>query len=898
MSDASLIGLVQNAALLLAAAFIFDAAVIRGQTGQTFYGRIIAGFAVGAIGIAVMLTPWTFRPGIVFDLRSVLIATSGLFFGLLPTAIAMAMTATFRLYQGGAGAWTGVAVIIASGLIGIVWRRFRRRGPAEISWGELYLFGLVVHAAMLATLLTLPWETVPGVLAHIGLPILLIYPVGTALLGRLMVNRFEYEHQIRLLSESEERYRDLFEKNHAVMLIIDPDGGPIVDANGAAVAYYGWTRDELLRKKISDINTLPPSEVQAEMDRARIEKRRHFLFRHRLAEGSVRDVEVFSGPISLEGRRLLYSIIHDITDSRRIEQEMAVIAEIGRVIGSTLDIDEVYERFAAVTRQLISFDSLVVNLKKEREDTLEIAYVSGVDIAGRRAGDSMSTRGTLTEAIMGTRTGAIVQSDRGEELASRFPALIASVRAGIHSVMAVPLISRDRVIGTLMVRSTKPNAYTERDLRLAERVGEQIAGAIANARLYRELREAQESLKESEERLQRARKMEALGTLAGGVAHDLNNVLGVIVGYSEMLLDEIDAASPSGQDVMKIMEGGQRAAAIIQDLLTLARRGVQNRQVVNLNTTIMDCQKTPEFEKALSSNPRIRIRTDLEPNLLNISASPVHLGKTLINLVANASEAMPDGGTVTITTRNRYVDRPIQGYDQIREGDYAVLSVSDTGEGIAANDLARIFEPFYTKKVMGRSGTGLGLAVVWGTVRDHDGYIDVRSKEGEGSTFTLYFPVTRDGVSGDEISVPVTDYTGNGETILVVDDVREQRELAVRMLTKLCYRVDSVSGGEAAVEYVKSHDRIDLIVLDMVMDPGIDGLETYRQILEIRPGQKAIIVSGFSETERVSQARALGAGAYVRKPYVMERLGLAVRNELAGTRDHSGSIAADGEQGI
>jgi CheY-like chemotaxis protein len=250
-----------------------------------------------------------------------------------------------------------------------------------------------------------------------------------------------------------------------------------------------------------------------------------------------------------------------------------------------------------------------------------------------------------------------------------------------------------------------------------------------------------------------------------------------------------------------------------------------------------------------------------------------------MNLVSNAAEAMPQGGVITIKTVNQYLDKPVSGYDEVREGDYVVLSVSDTGQGIPASDMKRIFEPFYTKKVMGRSGTGLGLAVIWGTVKDHLGYINVDSQEGKGTIFTLYFPVVREEISPDQVSTFAAEYMGNGEAILIVDDVKEQRELAGAMLTKLNYKVVSVSSGEEAVEYLKQN-AVDLVVLDMIMDPGMDGLDTYAKILEINVHQRAIIVSGFSETERVSIAQELGAGTYVKKPYVLEKLGLAVRKEL------------------
>jgi CheY-like chemotaxis protein len=356
-------------------------------------------------------------------------------------------------------------------------------------------------------------------------------------------------------------------------------------------------------------------------------------------------------------------------------------------------------------------------------------------------------------------------------------------------------------------------------------------------------------------------------------------VLGIVVGYAEMLLYDTEGSSPLRSGLTNIMKGGEKAAAIVQDLLTLARRGVSSRQILNLNKIIVDYRESPEFLKLTSYHSAIRIKTDLEPDLLNISGSSVHLGTTIFNLIANACESMPKSGILTIKTANQYLDKPIQGYDEVREGDYVVLSVSDTGQGIPAADLKRIFEPFYTKKVMGRSGTGLGLAVVWGTVKDHNGYVNVESKEGDGSTFTLYFPVSREALSAADVPVSLSEYLGRGESVLVVDDVQGQRELAGAMLGKLNYKVANVASGEEAVAYIKEHP-VDLIVLDMIMDPGMDGLDTYRSVLEIRPHQRAVIVSGFSETERVHAAQALGAGAYVKKPYVLEKLGLAVRTEL------------------
>jgi CheY-like chemotaxis protein len=259
--------------------------------------------------------------------------------------------------------------------------------------------------------------------------------------------------------------------------------------------------------------------------------------------------------------------------------------------------------------------------------------------------------------------------------------------------------------------------------------------------------------------------------------------------------------------------------------------------------------------------------------------SPVHPSKTIMNLISNAAEAMSNGGEIIITTENRYIDSSLKGFDAVEEGDYATITVADTGIGISTENIERIFEPFYTKKTMGRSGTGLGMAVVWGTVKDHSGYIDVQSELGDGSTFTLYFPVTRKQLPIEKQCISAETYKGNGESILIVDDIKEQREIASGMLQKLGYNVTTVPSGEDALNYMQDN-AADLLVLDMIMQPGMDGLETYQKILQHHPEQKAVIASGFSESDKVKEAQNIGAGVYVKKPYSFENIGMAVKGEL------------------
>ena len=262
-----------------------------------------------------------------------------------------------------------------------------------------------------------------------------------------------------------------------------------------------------------------------------------------------------------------------------------------------------------------------------------------------------------------------------------------------------------------------------------------------------------------EMQLRQAQKMEAIGALAGGVAHDLNNILSGIVSYPELLLIDLPEESRLRKPILTIKRSGERAVAIVNDLLTLARRSVSAGEVIHLNRSVSAYMTSPEYQNLQAYHPRIQVKTRLDESLFTIAGSSNHLSKVLANLVHNAAEAMPDGGEILVVTENRHIDGfqndgfQNDGFQNDgfqngcvppETGDYGVLMVSDSGVAIPSKDLERIFEPFYTNKKMGRSGTGLGMPVVWGTVKDHQGYIDVKSESGKGSVFTLYFPAIRE----------------------------------------------------------------------------------------------------------------------------------------------------------
>ena len=395
-----------------------------------------------------------------------------------------------------------------------------------------------------------------------------------------------------------------------------------------------------------------------------------------------------------------------------------------------------------------------------------------------------------------------------------------------------------------------------------------------------ERKQAENEKKQLQIRLNRAKKMEAIGLLAGGVAHDLNNILSGIVGYPELLLLQLPEDSKFRKPIEAILKSGHRAAEVVADLLTVARGIAATKEVANLNQIVNEFLISPEFNKIKLLHLNMKCVKILDSDLLNISCSQVHIKKILLNLVLNAAESLDENyeGEVRIITENKYIDKPELADNYLEKGEYVVLTIKDNGAGISEEDVDRIFEPFYSKKVLGKSGTGLGLSVVWNTVQAHGGNINVESCT-NGTAFELYFPATRENLTSKAESLDLATLSGKGEKILIVDDEEQQRDLASKMLELLNYKAFAVPSGEAAIEFCKDNS-VDLLLLDMIMEPGINGRETYWNILQIRPEQKAIIASGFSMNDEVKRTQKLGAGALLRKPYTISQLALAVKKEL------------------
>jgi PAS domain S-box-containing protein len=377
--------------------------------------------------------------------------------------------------------------------------------------------------------------------------------------------------------------------------------------------------------------------------------------------------------------------------------------------------------------------------------------------------------------------------------------------------------------------------------------------------------------KKLQELADRAHRLEAAGRIAGQVAHDFNNLLGPLVAYPGLIRDELPAKHAVHEFVDDIEKAAEQMADINQQLLTLGRRGHYNLEPLNINDIILQVIERPQ---ACPEN--VTISNDLCSDLMNVKGGASQIDRALYNLVANALDAMPDGGQLGIKSENFYVNESFGRYNRIPRGEYVKITITDTGTGIPDEVLPHIFDPFFTTKTTDRRrGSGLGLSIVHAVIEDHEGFVDVASDPKQGTTFYLYFPITREAVEDIEVETVV----GGNEKILIVDDDPIQREVTTRLLKKLGYQVNTASGGEAAIDFLKK-SRHDLLLLDMVMSPGLDGVETYRRALKINTNQKAIMISGFAESKKVSETLQLGAGAFIKKPLTLNAVATAVRKEL------------------
>jgi PAS domain S-box-containing protein len=564
--------------------------------------------------------------------------------------------------------------------------------------------------------------------------------------------------------------------------------------------------------------------------------------------------------------------------ARRLAQENAIMAEIGRIISSTLNIDEVYERFAGEVGKLIPLDRIGITLINHQGDTAVLAYVAGTDVPGRRRGDVISLKGTVTDTLLQSRSGRIISTDDEKEIMERFPGLLNFFKSGLRSWMTLPLISKDQVIGVLHFNSRRQNMYKESDLILAERIGNQIAGAIANAQLFAERKRMEEEKEEIQEQLRQSQKMEAIGRLAGGIAHDFNNLLTIIKGYSQLSLLDLKEGDPLLKNIEEIQKAGDRATTLVRQLLAFSRRQVMEMMVIDLNSLIRDLDKM--LRRVIGED--IVLMTLLAEDLGRMKGDPGQIEQVIMNLAVNARDAMPTGGKLIVETVNSELDEHfVHGHLDVNPGSYVMLSVSDSGLGMKPAVRERIFEPFFTTKERGK-GTGLGLSTVYGIVKQSGGHIWVYSESGHGTTFKIYFPRV------DDTPEKIKPKTGSGElprgseTILVVEDEKEVRSVASNVLKRQGYRVLEASNGGIAFLLCEQHSSpIHLMLTDVVM-PEMNGRELAERVAGLHPEMKVLFMSGYTDDAIVQHGILEKNVRYIQKPFTVENLARKVREVLEG----------------
>jgi two-component system cell cycle sensor histidine kinase/response regulator CckA len=379
-----------------------------------------------------------------------------------------------------------------------------------------------------------------------------------------------------------------------------------------------------------------------------------------------------------------------------------------------------------------------------------------------------------------------------------------------------------------------------------------------------------------EAQLFQAQKMEAVGTLAGGIAHDFNNLLQVIQGYTEVLQNEVGRNKPGFEALQKIHRSAKRGAELTRQLLTFSRKVQSERRPLDLNREVE--QVTKLLERTIPKMIEIELYLSECPAV--VSADPIQVEQAIMNLAVNAMDAMPEGGKIVIETETIKLDEQFcKTHLGARPGEYVLLSISDTGHGMDREILEHVFEPFYTTKDVGK-GTGLGLAMVYGIVKNHEGYILCYSELSKGTTFKMYLPAMEQSGQRHKSDEMEGLFKGGDETILLVDDEEYIRELGVELLTDVGYKVLTAIDGEGGLElYRQKQENIDLVILDLVI-PGMGGKKCYEEILKVNPKAKILIVSGYSVNGPGKEAIEAGAKGFVGKPFDVSHLLETIREIL------------------
>ena len=679
--------LINNVVLLLVLSVIYEissAIPVKYKKITT----VINGAIIGIIGIIIMMTPFEAAEGIVIDTRSILIGATALIFGLVPTLIAAAATAIYRIIIGGVGMYAGLATIVSCAAIGLLWRRFLMpKSGRTLKWLNLYAFGLVTHIAMLLCQFLLLGENAMHVLRDIGLPVMIIYPICTVLLCALLFLQRQRKDVLINIIDMEQRYKSLFDDNLAVMLIIDPVDGSIVDANPAASSFYGWDVQTLRTMNIAQINITPAEQLKADMSRAASQKGNHFLFKHKKASGEMFDIEVYTSPVKMMNKIVLYSIIHDI--SERIVADKA--------------LQESEYRF----RMLVECAPDAIFIQTDRR----FAFVNkaALDLFGASSPDD----------LIGTLISDRVHSDSYDAVMQRIH------KVNVEKIPAPPM---EQIY--LKLDSTPVNV----DVSAVPIEYRGKSGAIVFVRDITQRKQLEIAKMGMEAQLRQQQKLEAIGTLAGGVAHEINNPINGIMNYAQLILDAIDNNTSNAGYVREIIHETERVSGIVKNLLQFSRQDKQSHSYAKVEDII---NQTISLIRMIIKKDQIDLKVVMQENLPDIKCRSQQIQQVLMNLLTNARDALNE----------KYPDNDENKVIQIfcRQFTYESrkwirITVEDHGNGISKELQEKIFEPFFSTKPKDK-GTGLGLAISFGIVKDHHGSLAIETKEGEYTRFNLDLPV-------------------------------------------------------------------------------------------------------------------------------------------------------------
>lgn len=531
-------------------------------------------------------------------------------------------------------------------------------------------------------------------------------------------------------------------------------------------------------------------------------------------------------------------------------------------ISATKRGESFFEEVVRAINHLFGLNSLIARIEKGNAQGHIMAMYMNGEI---KKGFDLPLAGTPCQDVM--EKGHLVVIEK--EVSKLYPSSEILKKSDASSYIGFAIFNRKGEPFGILNAFGSERGFSESDIKVLQTLGQIVATEIERIEEEREKERMREQLLQTQ-------KMEAIGTLAGGIAHDFNNMLQGILGYASLLKMKIPETDPIYRPLDVIEKTAERAAELTQQLLGYARKGKFFVQTLNLNDLVGEVMKiiTRTFDRA------IEIRTRLSDELWSIEGDKSQIENVILNLCVNARDAMPKGGILTIETFNKEVIEGEFPYSWAKPGRYAVVKVTDTGTGMDEEVKKHIFEPFFTTKEIGK-GTGMGLAMVYGVVKNHDGFIMVESEIGKGSTFTIYLPAIEtetEKVGTEEIRTPVT---GAG-TLLIVDDEEAIRGLLRDALSGLGYKVIEASNGKEAIElYYSKRDIIDLVILDLIM-PVMGGEETLIRLREINPDVKVLIATGYGVSEALKETlRDKGINGFIKKPFNIAEISGMIKTVLS-----------------